>query len=224
MAQMQLFIVFPEYVEKGNIATAPYIKTIDILDSNVTQEYINKFERIISFFSYEDYDGYYDTKNLEAFSKPLEIVDDCYPGQKTALRNTIKKWGNNWRNEAIGDNGQNYYFYSILLIDDTLTEIARRKRQIKDTAFLVVNNEGLDHKENFCLFIIIIEQTKKYNNVTVIANHYINGLRKADCLKELSISIRNTEKTEKEIIKMHPLYAVLAMKLKRYFIKLSEVQ
>ncbi|KAA6347565.1 hypothetical protein EZS27_004964 [termite gut metagenome] len=146
MAQMQLFILFPEYVERENTATAPYIKTIDMSDLNVTQKYITDFGHIVSFFSYEDYDGYYDLKNLEAFIKSLKKMENCYPDPKTILKNTIKNW-RNWRDEAIGDNGQSYYFYTMPLIDDTLTEIARRKYQTKDTVFLVVNNEGIDHKE-----------------------------------------------------------------------------
>lgn len=143
MAQMQLFVIFPEYVDNGFVATAPYISTIDLSDANKVEAFIAEFERMIMFFSYEDYDGYYDAKNIKAFSIPLETLEDCYPGHITVLRNVMNKW-NDWRDEPTPDNGQQYYYHSTSLSNDTLSEIAKRKQQAGDN-FLVINHKSIDH-------------------------------------------------------------------------------
>lgn len=99
MGQTELFILFPEYVEGDQAATAPYLRTIDLLSEEEMEAYIDRFRDLTEFLTHENYTGYCDMENIRAFSRPLEMAEECYPDKKRSLLAAIRGW-ENWREEA----------------------------------------------------------------------------------------------------------------------------
>lgn len=144
MVQAELFILFPEYVEGDQAATAPYLHTIDLLAEEEVEAYIGRFRDLIEFLPHENYTGYYDMKNIRAFSRPLEWAEECYPDKKRSLLAAIRHW-ENWREEAT-ENAPAVYFHAHPVASDTLSEVAARKqtKEKAENTFLVVSNGAID--------------------------------------------------------------------------------
>lgn len=144
MGQTELFILFPEYVEGDQAATAPYLRTIDLLSEEEMEAYIDRFRDLTEFLTHENYTGYCDMENIRAFSRPLEMAEECYPDKKRSLLAAIRGW-ENWREEA-AENAPALYFHALPISSDTLSEIAARKgRQEKDgPVYLVVSNGAVE--------------------------------------------------------------------------------
>lgn len=143
MAETQLFVVFPEYVEGEQQPTAPYIKSIDLLSVEEIEDYINKINDIIFFITHENYQGFYDMDNVRAFGKPLEELEDCYPGKNRTLMMAINAW-DNWRDTSVNDGSTQYFYHTTPLTPETLSEIAFRKKTIADNTYLVINNNAIE--------------------------------------------------------------------------------
>jgi hypothetical protein len=109
--------------------------------------YIRDFANLVSFLSHERYDGFYDGVNVVSFSKPLDEVEDCYPNCKTFLRNVLRKW-NSWRDEKVTDDTY-YYYLQTPISDETLSEIAERRRQSpQENRFCVINHKAIKNTED----------------------------------------------------------------------------
>lgn len=140
MVQAELFILFPEYIEGDQAATAPYLRTIDLLSQEEMEAYIDRFRDLIEFLTHENYAGYYDMENIRAFSRPLEMAEECYPDAKRSLLAALRHW-DNWREEAAHE-APALYFHALPVSSDTLAEIAARKHEKEkaDNTYLVINN------------------------------------------------------------------------------------
>jgi hypothetical protein len=145
MEQIQLFVLFPEYEEASS--NIPYIERIGLLSEEEMSVYIRDFANLVSFLSHERYDGFYDGLNVVSFSKPLDEVEDCYPNSKTFLRNVLRKWSN-WRDEKVSDDTC-YYYHQTPVSNETLSEIAGRKRQSpQENRFCVINHKAIKSTED----------------------------------------------------------------------------
>ena len=141
---VELFILFPEYIDEGQVTNAPYINTIGLLSEQEMEKYINNLQDIIEFLTHENYIGYYDMENVRAFGKPLEVIEDCYPNKRRLLLATINKW-NNWRDEETHDCSTQYFYKLTPISSETLSEIAKRKKQNANNEYIVVNNGAITH-------------------------------------------------------------------------------
>lgn len=146
MEQAELFILFPEYTEGDQAPTAPYLLTLDLPSEEEIEEYIGRLRDMAEFLTHENYAGYYDMENVRAFSRPLQMLEDCYPDKYRSLLAAIRQW-ENWREEAAEGDAALYFYYVYPLASDTLTEILARKKSEEKSgnAYLVVNNGAINH-------------------------------------------------------------------------------
>lgn len=147
MGHSELFIMFPSYEE---VEEKPhYIKSVDVMSMEELSKMVGRLEEIICFFRNENYDGYYDGKNVQAFLCPLEIAEDYYPNMQTRFRVMMKQWGENWRNDRKQSDTEKYYYYHMEIKDDTLCELTKRKKDSGDEcAFLLINQEAFSCYED----------------------------------------------------------------------------
>lgn len=141
----ELFIVLPEYKE-ATTQTGHYLQSDKIFNDNEIGEYIRKIETLNDFFTHENYQGYYDVRNIMAFSLPLEEMEECYPNQKTYLRTVLKEW-ENWRETPLQCKDDAYLFHSYPIADDSLCEIAKRQIQNPQNAYLLINHQAFECKK-----------------------------------------------------------------------------
>ncbi|WP_299094264.1 hypothetical protein [uncultured Bacteroides sp.] len=141
MEHSELFIMFPSYEE---VEEKPhYINSVGVMSMEDICKIVDYLDEIIHFFQNENYDGYYDGKNIQAFLYPLEIAEDCYPNMKTRFRVMMKQWGENWRNDRKQSDTEKYYYYHMEIEDDTLCELTKRKKDSADgSTFLLINQEA----------------------------------------------------------------------------------
>lgn len=147
MEHSELFIMFPSFEE---VEEKPhYIKSVGIKPLKEISKTVDCLNEIIHFFQNENYDGYYDGKNIQAFLYPLEIAEDCYPNMKTRFRVMMKQWGENWRNDRKQSDTEKYYYYHMEIKDDTLCELTKRKKDADDkSTFLLINKEAFSCSED----------------------------------------------------------------------------
>lgn len=140
METTELFILLPEYKEATD-RTGHYLISDELPDENEVNSYIRQIKELNDFFTHEDYQGFYDVRNITAFSFPLEEIEECYPNQKTYLRSVLKEW-ENWRDEPTQCQQNSFSFHSFPITDDSLCEIARRKIQHPENAYLLINHQA----------------------------------------------------------------------------------
>lgn len=136
----ELFLLFPMYKE-DDTHQPHYLSRYDLMDDTELNDYIRKISDMNSFFHHETFQGYYDSLNVVAFAYPLEAMEDCYPGKKTYLRTVLKEW-ENWRDDSSQCNEDKFLFHTFSLSDDTLCEVAKRKRVTPDYSFLLINHQA----------------------------------------------------------------------------------
>lgn len=147
MEHSELFIIFPSYKE---VEEKPhYLKFVDVMSMEDISKIVNCLNEMIHFFQNENYDGYYDGKNVQAFLFPFEIAEDYYPNIKTRFRVLMGRWGENWRNDRKHSDTENYYYYHTEIKDDTLCELTKRKKDSADeSTFLLINHEAFSCSED----------------------------------------------------------------------------
>lgn len=147
MGHSELFIVFPSYME---VEEKPhYINSVDVMSIEDISKIVGCLDELIHFFQNENYDGYYDGKNVQAFLYPLEIAEDCYPNMKTRFRVIMGKWGENWQHDRKQSDKEKYFYYHTEIKDDTLCELTKRiKDSADESTFLLINQEAFSCSEN----------------------------------------------------------------------------
>lgn len=142
MEHAELFLLLPVYEEVADLPA--YVKRVGILKENEYAEVISKLQHMSSFFSYENYEGFYDSRNLQAFMIPVDSLKDCYPKVSTLLRRKINNWGSDWRKfKTITEGADVSKFLGAELADDTLCEIANRQQNNPENTYLIVDDDAL---------------------------------------------------------------------------------
>lgn len=147
MESTEVFIVLPEYRESA-IQTGHYLQSEKLFDDNEISKYIHKIEIFNDFFTHENYQAYYDVRNIVAFSLPLEEIEECYPNQKTYLRSVLREW-ENWRETPLQCEKDTYRLHSCPIADDSFCEIAKRQTLNPENAYLLINHQAFECKKKF---------------------------------------------------------------------------
>lgn len=141
MEHAELFLLLPVYEEaEGQPA---YVKRVGVLEEKEYEKFLAKLQDVSSFFCYENYECYYDSRNLKAFMMPIDSLEDCYPKVSTLLRRKISSWGSDWRRCMMTTNEDVGKFLGREFTDDTLCEIANRQLKKPECAYLLVDNEAI---------------------------------------------------------------------------------
>ena len=77
MEHAELFLLLPVYEEATD--QPAYVKRVGVLGEEKYKELLTKLQDISLFFCYENYECYYDSRNLNAFMIPMDALRDCYP-------------------------------------------------------------------------------------------------------------------------------------------------
>lgn len=142
MEESQLFLLFPKYEETD---TQPhYLKSIGVISEDELGEIITALANVIDHFDYENFNGFYDSGNIQSFVDPLEIMEDCYPNALTRFRSVVHKWGDDWRREIKQGSADNYLYHATPIQNDTFCEISKRKHLFHDEiSFLIVHTDAI---------------------------------------------------------------------------------
>lgn len=141
MEHAELFLLLPVYEEATDQSS--YVKRVGILEENEYEAVISNLLYMSSFFSYENYEGFYDSKNLQAFIIPVDSLKDCYPKVSTLLRRKINNWGSDWRKFKTISDQDVCKFLGTELVDDILCEIANRHKEKPENSYLIVDDNAL---------------------------------------------------------------------------------
>lgn len=77
MEHAELFLLLPVYEE--SIGQSAYVKRIGILEEEKYEELMTKLRDVSSYFCYENYECFYDSRNLNAFMIPIGIFERLLP-------------------------------------------------------------------------------------------------------------------------------------------------
>lgn len=142
MEHSELFLLLPKYEEA--VGQPSYIKSKNVMAEDEILKVVENIDEICNFIANENYEGYYDADNVSAFLYPVKVAEDCYPNTMTRARVVMSKWGENWRNQKVQKDTENYMYYCLPVKDDTLCEMIERKFVSTDeSTFLLVNQDAL---------------------------------------------------------------------------------
>lgn len=179
MASSELFLLLPVYEEVEG--QPDYILRIDVADVAELNKYIEEIYIIEDFLQIENYAGYYDAYNINAFLHSVRIMDECYPNVITRFRYVMNRWGENWRNEKKQEIAERYKYFCKRIQDDTLCEIAKRKCiATDDSTFLLINNNAISCPDNLIRTLCndnVIEIDVCKPKIKDIANWFENNRR-----------------------------------------------
>lgn len=144
MGHTELFLLLPVY--KDAIGQSGYLKRIDVLEKDDYQVYIDGINKVKAFFCYENFNGYYDSKNAKDFMIPIDVLSDSYPKVSVLLRKAMLNWGSDWRrHKTIAEDDEVSYFGETIR-DDTMCEVANRQALDSESSFLIVDCDAFTHK------------------------------------------------------------------------------
>lgn len=155
MAHVEIFLLFPVYEECENQPF--YLNRIKVLDDVTYLEYRNAVENVITFFSHESYDGYYDSENVRDFLVPVEMMEDCYPKLSLLLRKSLTGWGSDWRRNQKSAEEDGCLYLGMEIADETLCEMAKRQSVDADNSYLLLANGALKYADS-CMEVCFQEK------------------------------------------------------------------
>ena len=141
MAKVNIFLLLPETNPSNQWMQSTETNYDDI---DAYERFIGELKTIYELIAIEKYDGFYDAANIKNFFDLYETLQDCYPSApKRILQSIISKNAfNNWRENIIQSEDNNYQIYSQPLENNTFCEIAERKRIMNDENFALFNHHA----------------------------------------------------------------------------------
>ncbi len=142
MASTEIFMVFPVYEDAEN--TPCYINKVNLKPDKYYDKHIGIIGKILEVFSrIENYNGYYDLENIDAFLYPFDIVEDYYLNDiRSQFRILMSRWGENWRNDSKQEEADSFYYFSTQIKNDTFCEATKRKSINYENNFLIINYDA----------------------------------------------------------------------------------
>ncbi|MFI3263166.1 MAG: hypothetical protein R3Y26_09710 [Rikenellaceae bacterium] len=143
----ELYLLFPVSAELENDNEPLYLNRISIVN---VKDVDLLYDRILEnqlFFNNENYYGYFDSKNLEAYLYPIKVLgDDCYPSRERRIRLLVNRWGTDWR-KTKKINSINQCF-NCTISDDTLSVVAEKKVSNPENSFLILDCDAIKNSES----------------------------------------------------------------------------
>lgn len=155
MAENNVFLLFPE--------TEP---TCQFIESNepfqfhevVFISFINDLNDIVHSIKLEDFEGYYDSQNIENFLTHFQSLEDLYPAAPfSLLRVTLKDW-ENWREKIQQSSDKIYKIFKQTISDNTFCEIAERSLVKVDDGFPLLNHHAV--KDSVIISVVVNSHSK----------------------------------------------------------------
>lgn len=140
MEHAELFLLLPRYKEVSG--QPEYILPMDVMSEEEMGKMIERLDEVCCYIENENYQGYYDAENVEAFLYPVKMVEDCYPNAITRMRMVMNKWGENWRKQKKQNDAKSYMYFCLAIKGDTLCEVTERKATSTDNSVFLLVNHG----------------------------------------------------------------------------------
>lgn len=162
MDKPEIFILFPIYEDVSDVPH--YINKIELKQDSYYIECIKVVNNILDVFSIENYNGYYDSENINAFLYPFDIVEDYYPNIRSQFRRLMSRWGDNWRDDNKQEKTDLFYYFSTPINNDTFSEVTKRKYVGNDKKFVIINYDAFLCRNN-----VIIKYKNNDYHIDVIS-------------------------------------------------------
>ena len=138
-----IYVLFKEYHDPdGRGKSAPYVQdSIDYLtDVNaLLQDWTDIFD-VLSFFSYERANRFYDEDNLEGLLEVARLFPDEYPGAVDTITSEIQAMGMTSWKVAPAPRTDVYHYGSYDVTNDLLGDMAQRENNHRETLKRVKND------------------------------------------------------------------------------------
>ncbi len=140
MTPLEIFMLFPVYEDASN--TPCYIKKVDLKPAKYYDNHISIIDKILQVLSIENYSGYYDSENVDAFLLPIDVVEDYYPNIRTRFRRLMSRWGENWRMCSKQEETDSFDYFFTPIKNDTFCEVTKRYYSNKCNSYLIINHDA----------------------------------------------------------------------------------
>ena len=139
---MQLFLLLPEYKYQDNVTT-PYLESGEIRTDDDMRAFLKRLSDVVTYLGYESQcTVYYDSRNFKAFTMPVLVFPDEYPGIMDYLKQFVERRLEDWRMETAQSDADNYAYDGQQIVDDTLCEISKRKSQ-SHGVYAIINHDAI---------------------------------------------------------------------------------
>lgn len=171
MARANLFILLPRIRTAEN---NPFYQKSYLA---VTQESVKSVAVAISdvecFFDYEEYDSYYDGRDLAHIVTQIEQKEDEYLGMATLLMDALKG-SDNWRDD-IQQGNEKFCFKGRRIADDSLCEMTARQEADPVSTFCILNKREFTEKSD-CVTVSIYDKSHVFSCLDISVRNLASWL------------------------------------------------
>lgn len=136
MARTIIALVFPEYDDRENVATAQEWKWGKLPDDTEATASIKDMAAFIDFFGDEECALMYDSKNAAAMLYVYKMLPECYPSHERAFRLLLRNL-EDWRKNRVSVENEKYQLHQNVIRDEMRTEIAARMKVTPEDDYLM---------------------------------------------------------------------------------------
>jgi hypothetical protein len=136
---VQTFILFQECTPVHF-----YTKTNEgfIMEKDI-KSFFQDLDVALGCLQIENYKGFFDADNINAFLSNYDILDDYYPvSPRRKLRQSLKSWIN-WKQKRESDPTEEYKIEQTPSKDNSFGEVHARKVKCADNKYLIVSHDSI---------------------------------------------------------------------------------
>lgn len=148
---VQLFMLFKECTR-----THFYTKENDEdITLELLQDFFYHLDTALAHIQIENYEGFFDLDNIEAFLANYDILDDYYPvSPRKKLRQSLRNW-RSWKSQRESDSEEEYKIEGTPTKNGSFGEIHARQTKASNNKYLVVSDNSIC----FCNQTVTVAQT-----------------------------------------------------------------
>lgn len=142
---MIIFTLLPE----SNPVNVWMKSNLKYQDDIQIQSFIKQMEIQYKLLNIEDYEGYYDSLNVQNFLSDFEITADYYPNPVFHLVRKYLSAFEDFRAHSMENKCDYYFIYNQSIRNLAFSEIAERQIQTKDESCILINYDAHNLGDNF---------------------------------------------------------------------------
>jgi len=144
MTNTNVFILFPES-EPSN----QWILNNELFQTEEGfKVFIKELESINYSTNIEEFEGFYDSLNINNFLKYFEILEECYPHASIRTFRSLLKSFQNWRDTLVQIKEKEYFIFKQITADNSFCEMFERKFKNNEDNFSIFNLKALELKKS----------------------------------------------------------------------------
>jgi len=148
----------------------------ELQDEEMINKYVYRLSLLLDETAIENYQGYYDKKNVENFLADFDVLADYYPQPARRLLISSISEFNDWREAAKNSADTNYSIYKQAVSDHTFCEIAQRTRDSAEDKYFILNHGAHDLGNDFDVYFDLKNTpVKSADTIEDISNWFIEN-------------------------------------------------